>query len=407
VDKTPYYFEFKTSGNDALTHGEDKVNQLVSGGTVIFVNNQTVEVNATKELSNVDKKSDKFKDIKDMFNFELEAIDEKDVPNEVKEKIEKTDATEETTSEKTETTEETTSEKTETTAETTSEKTDATEETTSKKTSITAKNDSDGNIKFDLCYDKNSAGTHYYRMSEVAGDDATIAYDSNKYIVAVNITINDQIDKTTNVETKSHSTKVTYFQLHKNDDGSESWESMNEGETPTFTNTGRQTSVTIEATKNLTGRLLTTNDIFDFEMKEYKYDEEKAKYVETGKTYTAKSASVENTNTSKITFASIPYYEAGKYYYEISEVQPKSKDEAIASVDYSTEVYRVYVDVTNSNESDTVNGNIYLTTKVTYQKKGSKGWDDNDKGAIKAKDVVFTNTYTSTGSLTVTDTKEC
>lgn len=51
---------------------------------------------------------------------------------------------------------------------------------------VTAQNDADGKIAFKVAYDK--TGTHYYKVTEVAGSDSHIAYDNSTIEIKVDVT---------------------------------------------------------------------------------------------------------------------------------------------------------------------------------------------------------------------------
>ena len=196
----------------------------------------------------------------------------------------------------------------------------------------TAKNAADGTVTFkEIEY--NEAGNHTYTISEKAGSEAGVTYDTATHEVTVNVTDNGQGQLVAAVT----------------------------GNNPTFTNTYKaaKTSETIKATKVLNGKALEAGK-YEFELKEGE------KVVATAK----------NAADGTVTFEDITYTAAGDHTYTITE---KAGSEAGVTYDESTHK---------------------VTVKVT----------DNGAGQLVAtatnNNPTFTNTYkAATTSATITATK--
>ena len=139
----------------------------------------------------------------------------------------------------------------------------------------TAKNAADGTVTFkEIEY--NEAGDHTYTISEKAGSEAGVTYDTATHEVTVNIT----------------------------DNGQGQLEAAVAGNNPTFTNTYKAApaKIAIEAKKVLNGKELEIDE-FEFELKEGD------KVVATAK----------NAAGGLIRFSEISYSKAGVYNYTITE----------------------------------------------------------------------------------------
>ena len=163
----------------------------------------------------------------------------------------------------------------------------------------TAKNAADGTVTFkEIEY--NEAGNHTYTISEKAGSEAGVTYDTATHEVTVNVTDNGQGQLVAAVT----------------------------GNNPTFTNTYKaaKTSETIKATKVLNGKALEAGK-YEFELKEG--DEV--------------VATATNAADGTVTFKEIEYNEAGKHTYTISE-----KAGSEAGVTYDTTKHEVTVEVVDN-----------------------------------------------------------
>ena len=196
----------------------------------------------------------------------------------------------------------------------------------------TAKNAADGTVTFkEIEY--NEAGDHTYTISEKAGSEAGVTYDTATHEVTVNVTDNGEGKLVATVT----------------------------GNNPTFTNTYKaaKTSETIKATKVLNGKALEAGK-YEFELKEGD------KVVDTAT----------NAADGTVTFKEIEYNEAGSHTYTISE-----KAGSEAGVTYDTTKHEVTVEVVD-------NGAGKLVATAT----------DNNP--------TFTNTYKAAStSATITATK--
>ena len=196
----------------------------------------------------------------------------------------------------------------------------------------TAKNAADGTVTFkEIEY--NEAGDHTYTISEKAGSEAGVTYDTATHEVTVNVTDNGEGKLVATVT----------------------------GNNPTFTNTYKaaKTSETIKATKVLNGKALEAGK-YEFELKEGD------KVVDTAT----------NAADGTVTFKEIEYNEAGSHTYTISE-----KAGSEAGVTYDTTKHEVTVEVVD-------NGAGKLVATATNN------------------NPTFTNTYkAATTSATITATK--
>ena len=190
----------------------------------------------------------------------------------------------------------------------------------------TAKNAADGTVTFkEIEY--NEAGDHTYTISEKAGSEAGVTYDTATHEVTVNVTDNGEGKLVATVT----------------------------GNNPTFTNTYKaaKTSETIKATKVLNGKALEAGK-YEFELKEGD------KVVDTAT----------NAADGTVTFKEIEYNEAGSHTYTISE-----KAGSEAGVTYDTATHEVTVNVTDNGEGKlvaTVTGNNPTFTNTYKAAKTSE-----------------------------------
>ncbi len=172
----------------------------------------------------------------------------------------------------------------------------------------TAKNKADGTVTFDVEYTK--AGEYEYTVTEKAGNEAGVTYDSKSYTVKVKVTDNGQ------------------GQLEA---------VVTEGNNPTFTNTYKAaaTKATIKAKKVLKDKDLKENQ-FEFELKEG----------------TEAVGTAKNKADGSIAF-DVEYTKEGEHEYTVTE---KAGNEA--GITYDSKSYTVKVKVTD-------NGQGQLEAKVT------------------------------------------
>jgi len=171
----------------------------------------------------------------------------------------------------------------------------------SDKVVATAKNAADGTVTFKEI-EFETAGDYTYTITEKAGSEKGVTYDTAKHEVKVKVTDNGQGQLVATVT----------------------------GNNPTFTNTYKaaKTSATITAKKVLEGKALEA-DKYEFELKEGD------KVVATAK----------NAADGTVTFKEIEYNEAGDHTYTISE-----KAGSEAGVTYDTATHEVTVNVTDNGQ---------------------------------------------------------
>ena len=169
----------------------------------------------------------------------------------------------------------------------------------------TAKNAADGTVTFPaISYD--AAGPHTYTITEKAGSEAGVTYDTATHEVTVNVTDNGQ-------------GQLVATATNNN---------------PTFTNTYKAatTTATITATKVLNGKALEAGK-YEFELKEGD------KVVATAK----------NAADGTVTFEDITYTVAGNHTYTITE-----KAGSEAGVTYDTAKHEVKVAVVDNGAGELV-----------------------------------------------------
>ncbi|WP_302851715.1 FctA domain-containing protein [Streptococcus sp. CF8-6] len=231
----------------------------------------------------------------------------------------------------------------------------------------TAKNAADGTVTFEAI-EYTAAGDHTYTISEKAGSEAGVTYDTAKHEVKVNV----------------------------KDDGAGQLVATVTDNNPTFTNTYKaaSTTVNITATKVLNGKALEAGK-YEFELKEGD------KVIGTAT----------NAADGKVAFEGIEYKEAGSHTYTISE---KAGNEA--GVTYDTATHEVTVKVTDNGQGKLVatvtdnnptftNTYVASSTKVTFTAKkvleGKELVKDQFKFELKEGDtVVATATNAADGTVT-------
>ena len=234
----------------------------------------------------------------------------------------------------------------------------------------TAKNAADGTVTFEAI-EYAVEGEHTYTMTEKAGSEAGVTYDTAKHEVRVNVT----------------------------DDGAGQLVATVTGNNQTFTNTYKaaSTTVNITAKKVLEGKALEAGK-YEFELKE------------GDKVIGTATNAVDGT----VAFAGIEYKEAGEHTYTISE---KAGSEAGVTYDKSTHNVTVKVvdngagklvaTVTDNNPTFT-NTYVASSTQVTFTaKKVLKGDKELVKGQFKFElkegdKVVETATNAADGTVTFT-----
>ncbi|WP_368406759.1 FctA domain-containing protein [Streptococcus sp. CF10-1] len=189
----------------------------------------------------------------------------------------------------------------------------------------TAKNAADGTVTFPaISYD--AAGPHTYTITEKAGSEAGVTYDTATHEVTVAVVDNGAGELVATVTDNN----------------------------PTFTNTyvASSTQVTFTAKKVLEGSKKLVKDQFKFELKEGD------KVV----------ATATNAADGTVTFEAIDFAKAGVYTYTITEVKGNEEN-----VTYDTTEHKVTVEVVDNGAGQlvtTVKGNNpTFTNKYTEPKK--------------------------------------
>mgnify|MGYP000990596885 FL=1 len=178
----------------------------------------------------------------------------------------------------------------------------------------TAKNKADGSVVFPAI-EYTAAGPHTYTITEKAGNEENVTYDTTVHTVTVDVADNGQGQLVATITS----------------------------EQPVFTNTYTKPApaadtITIEATKTLVGKELEAGK-YEFELKEGD------KVIGTAT----------NAADGKVVFPSITYTEAGKHTYTVAE---KAGNEE--NVTYDTTVHTVTVEVADNGQGklvSTITGN--------------------------------------------------
>ena len=178
----------------------------------------------------------------------------------------------------------------------------------------TAKNKADGSVVFPAI-EYTAAGPHTYTITEKAGNEAGVTYDTASHTVTVDVVDNGQGQLVATITS----------------------------EQPVFTNTYTKPApaadtITIEATKTLVGKELEAGK-YEFELKEGD------KVIGTAT----------NAADGKVVFPSITYTEAGKHTYTVAE---KAGNEE--NVTYDTTVHTVTVEIADNGQGklvSTITGN--------------------------------------------------
>ena len=231
----------------------------------------------------------------------------------------------------------------------------------------TAKNAADGTVTFEAI-EYTAAGEHTYTISEKAGSEAGVTYDTAKHEVKVNVT----------------------------DDGAGQLVATVTGNNPTFTNTYKaaSTTVNITAKKVLEGKALEAGK-YEFELKE------------GDKVIGTATNAVDGT----VAFAGIEYKEAGDHTYTISE-----KAGSEAGVTYDTATHKVTVSVVDNGAGQLVatvtdnnptftNTYVASSTQVTFTAKKVLNGKPLEAGQFKFElkegdKVVATATNAADGTVT-------
>lgn len=225
---------------------------------------------------------------------------------------------------------------------------------------IETTNDQDGNIQYELKYNQNQLGNHYYILSEKSSSNDGIKYDSKKYYITVSVTYNED-------EQRLEATKTI-----TNEKGQES-------EVKFENKYSSNTSTVIEGTKKITGRTFKESDNFTFELYETNKD-----YKVSGnplKTTTIDKNDVgENESSFKfdVDYNNLKANEKQIHYYVVKEKTPENNN--LNGVTYDTTLYKVKVEVEDDGK-----GNATASQEII---------DENS--------IEFTNDYEATGSTQLT-----
>lgn len=221
-------------------------------------------------------------------------------------------------------------------------------------------NDQDGNIQYELKYNQNQLGNHYYILSEKSSSNDGIEYDSKKYYVTVSVTYNEEKQRLEATKTitdeKGQESQVKFENKYSSN-----------------------TSTVIQGTKKITGRTFKESDNFTFEL------------YETGKDYKVNGSPLQTTTINKndvgenessfefdVDYNDLKANEKQTHYYVVKEKTPENNN--LNGVTYDNVVYKIKVDV----EDD---GKGHATATQTF---------------VDADSIVFTNTYEATGSTQLT-----
>ena len=211
--------------------------------------------------------------------------------------------------------------------------------------SWTATNDAEGTIAYpEISYTLDDLGEHTYTVKETSEDGEGITVAKNTYTVTVNVT--DNGDGTLKVEASDNAKALNFVN--------------------TYAATG---DITFAGTKTLTGRKMTANDKFNFEVKENGTD----------KSWTATNDATTGATTGKINYPKIEYTltDVGMHKYTVTETSTDGK-----GITVDTNTYEVSVAVSD-------NGDGTLEVIAT----------DNSKA------LNFENKYAAEGDITFEGTK--
>lgn len=219
---------------------------------------------------------------------------------------------------------------------------------------------STGQISKSFTYD--TAGTYYYKLSEVNDGVTGYTYDTSSYLYKVVVTKADD---------GTLSNVVTVYKLADN-------QISGNATTAAFNNTYTEVkpiSVTLNATKKLNGVIPTKS--FKFTLKEMTYSDGTYTDKENGLNETLTNAAQSSTISKTIS-----YSKAGTYYYKLSEV-----NEAEAGYVYDSSVYYYKVVVTETS------GVLSAVTSIT------------NASNTAIDDITFNNTAYTATDVTLNATK--
>lgn len=208
------------------------------------------------------------------------------------------------------------------------------------------------------------AGTYIFTVNETAGDSAAVDYDDTVVTVTVEIADDNNDGK---LEVKS----ITYS------NGKDRAEFTN-----TYTTEFEGTPVSLDGTKNLTGKTLLAGEFY-FNVEEHFNGNKVSEDLVTSTGDTV--ADEEGVYTGSITFLKDKTYtEAGTYEYYITEQIPNP---GVTGTDYDESKYRYTVVVEDVNKV----GKLTVTS-TKLEKADGDSW-------VEASAVVFNNTYEPTPTI--------
>lgn len=248
----------------------------------------------------------------------------------------------------------------------------------------TVSNAKNGTFKFsEITYYEDGADAYYYHVKEVNGGEKIdgVSYDDIIYYITVTVYDNGEgqmIADTVMTHSEQADPDVAlsdttlYFNnLYSTDDG----------------------ELNLTGTKDISGRDMTANDIFEFEL-----HESNENFVENGTVL----QTVRNSGKT-ITFDTVKFASAGTKYFIVKE---KNAGQRIKGVTYDETVYQIKVKATDNNEgkytletsinkkgnSTAVTSldfvNVYTADKTSAQFKGTKTLKDRPL-AIKNNEFTF------------------
>lgn len=201
-------------------------------------------------------------------------------------------------------------------------------------------------------------GTYTFLVSETRGSAPAVFYDDS--LISVTFEVADK-----NGDAKLEIASTTYS------GGGSSADFVN---TYTYTFTGE--SVSLEGTKNLTGKTLLDGEFFFRVVETYNGKQVSEKLVGT----TGDDSATDDTYSGTIRLLDgVTYSEAGTYVYTISEQIP-TEEHQVKGTRYDESVYRYTVVVADDGE-----GHISVESKKLQVRNGSS-WKDAER-------VVFNNAY--------------
>lgn len=195
---------------------------------------------------------------------------------------------------------------------------------------IETTNDQDGNIQYELKYNQNQLGNHYYILSEKSSSNDGIEYDSKKYYVTVSVTYNEEKQRLEATKTitdeKGQESQVKFENKYSSN-----------------------TSTVIQGKKKITGRTFKESDNFTFEL------------YETGKDYKVNGSPLQTTTINKndvgenessfefdVDYNDLKANEKQIHYYVVKEKTPENNN--LNGVTYDNAVYKVKVDVEDDGQ---------------------------------------------------------